>query len=343
MTTDSKRPLRALVGTLLALAVPVALAGEITLFEHRDFRGDSITLHRGAPNLDRTGLNNTASSIIVRDGVWEVCSDAYFRGRCTQLQPGEYGRLDSVLNDISSVREIVTTTGVVPPTTTSGVMPPNTTIVTTTGARIALFERPGFTGRAIELTKTNGNLDRFGPFSGPDAVIVYSGTWRLCTREYYRGECWDFAPGRYDDLGALRGRVASAELVSVTSAPVGVAPAPAIAVVPPSAAVGIAPPPSGPGRVVLYEFPNFGGQSYTIYARDLPNLNRIGFSDRAASMRIEEGYWMFCTDAQFQGDCRTLGPGEYPWLPPDVNRKIVSVRRVNDFYGAISTPGRYFR
>src|SRR4029450_3508583 len=193
------------------------------------------------------------SSIIVRDGVWEVCSDAYFHGSCTQLQPGQYNRLDGMLNErISSGREIVTTTGIAPPT-----------IVTTTGARIALFEHPGFTGRAIELTKTNGKLDRFGPLSGPDAVIVYSGTWRLCTTEYYRGECWDFGPGRYDDLGALRGRVASAELVSVTSAPVAVAPAPSVAVVPAPSISVIPPLSTGPGRVVRYEFPNFSGQSYT--------------------------------------------------------------------------------
>jgi hypothetical protein len=76
---------------------------------------------------------------------------------------------------------------------------------------------------------------------------------------------------------------------------------------------------------------------------DLPNLNRMGFSDRAASMRIEEGYWMFCTDAQFRGDCRTLGPGEYARLPGDVDRRIASVRRVNEVYGAASSSYRHLR
>jgi hypothetical protein len=316
MSTQRKQLLGALAGALLAMSVPVALAGEITLYEHRDFRGDSLTLHRGAPNLERSGLSDSASSLVVRDGVWEVCTDAFFRGSCAQLQPGEYRRLDGPLNDrISSVREIVATTAVVPPIVIASAEP-----------RIKLFEAPGFGGGAIELTKTNGKLDRIPGYSGADAVIVYGGTWRLCSREYYRGECFDFVPGRYENLGALTGRVSSAELVAITGAP-----------------AAVAPPPAGAGRVVLYEYPNFRGQSFAINWSELPNLNRMGFSDRAASMRIEEGYWMFCTDAQFRGDCRTLGPGEYARLPGDVDRRIASVRRVNEVYGAASSSYRHLR
>ena len=241
---------------------------------------------------------------------------AFFRGSCTQLQPGEYRRLDGPLKDrISSVREIVATTAVAPPIVIASAEP-----------RIVLFETPGFGGSAIELTKTNGKLDRIPAYSGADAVIVYGGTWRLCSREYYRGECFDFVPGRYDSLGSLNGRVRSAELVAITGAPVAAAPLP-----------------TGAGRVVLYEYPNLRGQSFAINGSELPNLNRMGFSDRAASMRIEEGYWLFCTDPQFQGDCRTLGPGEYARLPRDVDRRIASVRRVNDVYGAASTANRYMR
>ena len=60
MSTERKTFLSALVGALLALSVPAALAGEITLYEHRDLRGDSLTLHRGAPNLERTGPIDSA-------------------------------------------------------------------------------------------------------------------------------------------------------------------------------------------------------------------------------------------------------------------------------------------
>ena len=328
MSTERKTLLSAFVGALLAISLPAALAGEITLYEQRDFRGDSLTLHRAAPNLQITGLNDSASSLVVRDGVWEVCSDPFYRGSCAQLRPGEYRKLDGLLNNtITSVREVVITTELAPPIVAAPpivVAPP--VVIASAEPRIVLFERPGFGGGAIELTKTHGSLDRIAFFGGADAVIVYGGTWRLCSREYYRGECFDFVPGRYENLGALTGRVNSAELVAITGAPV--------------AAV---PPPVGVGRVVLYEYPNFRGQSFAINWSELPNLNRMGFSDRAASMRIEEGYWMFCTDTQFQGDCRTLGPGEYARLPREVDRRIASVRRVNDVYGATSTFYRPWR
>jgi len=322
MRTQTHVPWRALLGAVLALFAASAVAGEITLYQNRDFRGDSLTLRRAAPDLERTGFNDTASSVVVRDGVWEACTDAFFHGACTRLQPGEYSRLAGTLNDrISSVREIVGVSAAPPPVVASAPPP----VVASAAPRIVLFQQPGFAGPAVELRETNGKLDRISTFAGADAVIVYGGTWRLCTRDYYRGECADFGPGRYDSLGALNGRISSAELVAATPAAVGV----------------VTPPPSAEGRVVLYELPDFAGSSLVVDRRELPNLEWMGFMDRAASMRIESGTWMFCTETQFQGACRTYGPGEYPRLTRDVDRKIASVRRVHDVYGAASPSQRY--
>lgn len=71
---------------------------------------------------------------------------------------------------------------------------------------------------------------------------------------------------------------------------------------------------------------------------ELPNPGQLGCNDRAGAMRIESGYWMFRAHAQFRGDCRTLGPGEYPRLPREVDGRIASARRVPDLYGAVSGP-----
>jgi hypothetical protein len=171
-----------------------------------------------------------------------------------------------------------------------------------------------------------GDLDRLRFGGRADAAIVTGGVWRLCDRERFRGECREFAPGRYDSLGSLNSRVSSVELVAATAAP-----------------VSAAPPPATGARVVFYEYPNFGGRSLVIDRREMPNFDWMGFNDRAASMRIEDGYWMLCTDARFQGECRTFGPGDYAQLPWDIDRKISSARRVPEMYGGVPRPYSYVR
>ena len=84
---------RVLLGVALSLIAVSAFAGEITLFQDQGFHGRRMIAQAAVPDLDRSGFNDTASSAIVRGGVWEVCTDAYFRGRCMQLQPGEYAGL----------------------------------------------------------------------------------------------------------------------------------------------------------------------------------------------------------------------------------------------------------
>src|SRR5256885_3528377 len=95
------------VGISVALVASALAAGEITLFEREGFQGRRLTIRGTVWNLDRTDFNDRAESIIVRDGVWEVCSDARFSGQCTRLRPGEYGHLRGSLDrSISSVREV---------------------------------------------------------------------------------------------------------------------------------------------------------------------------------------------------------------------------------------------
>lgn len=203
---------RIAVAACFGLAATAALAGEITLYESPGFQGRRLTLRGTTPDLDRTQFNDRAESIVVREGVWEVCTDARFSGRCVRLQPGEYPNLQGDLNNrISSAREIA-------------------------------------------------------QYAPPPPVAV---------------------PG---------------------------------------------PGPGGPARAVLYEGEGFRGRSFELQRDVVRNLDRTNFNDRAASLRVYSGYWIFCSDANFEGDCRTFGPGEYPDLPGNLNRKISSGRRISDQY-----------
>jgi Beta/Gamma crystallin len=201
------------VGAALALSASAVFAGEITLFERPDFQGRRLTIRGTMSNLDRTDFNDRAESIAVRDGVWEVCSDAHFNGQCVRLQLGEYRNLRGSLDrSISSVREV----------TQAAYAPP---------------------------------------------APVYGG-------------------------GGGGGRP----------------------------------------RAILYSGQGLNGRAFEIDRNVVRNLDGTGFNDRASSLSVLGGYWIFCSDANFEGDCRTFGPGDYPNLPSDLNRRISSGRRIADQY-----------
>lgn len=82
--------------------------GAITVYERRGFRGASDRFSDDIPNLSRTGLNDRIRSIQVgRRGSWEVCSDAYFRGRC-RIVSRDVGdtRAINMEDNISSIRRV---------------------------------------------------------------------------------------------------------------------------------------------------------------------------------------------------------------------------------------------
>lgn len=199
-----------ILGTLALLAVTTTASAQLTMFENDNFGGRRFDVQGAAENLGNSGFNDTASSVRIRRGTWQVCDDAYFRGRCVTLQSGDYPSLGAMgLNDkVSSVREL------------------------------------GGYGAAPQ-----------------------------------QGNSWG----------------------------------------------------SG-ARAVLYSNPGFGGRSFVMDRDVVPEMNNTGFNDRAESLRVEQGYWMFCSDHNFEGECRTFGPGEYPELPGELNQRISSGRRISNDY-----------
>jgi hypothetical protein len=90
-------------------------------------------------------------------------------------------------------------------------------------------------------------------------------------------------------------------------------------------------------RVDFFDGYQFDGRMYSINGT-VTNFSDVGFNDRAASLRVEGGYWIFCSDANFGGECLTFGPGDYPTLPWGLNYKISSGRRVQGNYPYTQNP-----
>ena len=83
-------------------------------------------------------------------------------------------------------------------------------------------------------------------------------------------------------------------------------------------------------QITFYEAEGFRGRALTAEGT-IPNMDRLGFNDRAASAIVASGRWEVCDDAFFAGRCVVLSPGSYGTLAGmNMNRRISSVRPVGE-------------
>jgi hypothetical protein len=362
----ARRALAVATTAVVGIAAPLAASAQsITFFEYEGFGGRRIAADQAIPDFDPTGLNDAASSIIVRSGQWQVCTDAYYRGRCTTFGPGEYPNLGAfdLRGAISSARMIGVSDAaaipappytppppsqyIPPPPPSQYVAPPSQYIppppppsqyipppppsqyippppqyeappppryeAPPGGAAVELFDQYDFGGSRFPVVARVDNLDVTHWNDRAASMIVHWGSWELCTDAYYRGNCAFYGPGRYPDIGGSMTR----QLSSIRPAGDRTPALPAHEPPPPPM------PPRGGARAVLFDQHGLGGGSVVLES-DAPNFDPLGFNDRAQSVRIDSGTWVFCSDAGYRGDCFTFQPGDYPNLPGGLERRISS-------------------
>ena len=303
-----KKRARLLASLALVGFAGAAYAQDIVFYGGPDFNGRRLGADHSIQNLADQGFNDRASSVVINRGSWQLCSDAYFRGRCVTLERGQYANLAQIglSNAVSSARELGFVGG-------PGPGPGHGR-----GPSVTLYEDFGFRGRSLDVDHSLGNLSRSDFNDNARSLVVHEGTWEVCRDDGFRGGCQTFGPGRHANLGQIAGQASSLRPIGAGGGEGG-----------------------GWGRgarVVLYEQPAFGGRRIAVDQDILPNLASSGFNDRASSLRVERGYWMFCSDAGFQGTCRTFGPGDYPQLPQGLNDRISSGRRIHQDYPYAGSP-----
>ena len=179
---------------------------------------------------------------------------------------------------------------------------------------ITFYEDHDFRGRNLTAERPVTDFDRNGFNDRFRSAVVHEGRWEICFDANFSGSCSTLAPGAYPDLGAYAGRISSAR--------------------PTDASYGSNRSAernrNRDARATLYEGPNLSGRPYALNDM-MQNLGTTGFNDRASSLRVESGYWIFCSDADFRGECRTFGPGDYASLP-GLNNTISSGRRISNDY-----------
>lgn len=218
--TDGETMKRLLAAAaVLATLTHAAFAGEMTLFSDSNFRGNHVTLQRDTPNLRDFGFNDRTSSIAIRSGVWQLCQDAGFRGRCIELGPGEYRELPDFNDAVSSARELDRGDRGGP-----GGWRDRDDRRGDWGddrrggwrgdrgddrADVLLFDGPRFEGAQIALTHDEHALNDVGFNDRAASLIIRNGRWEFCEHVDFRGQCVVYGPGRYPFLEQMNNRISS--------------------------------------------------------------------------------------------------------------------------------------
>jgi hypothetical protein len=80
------------------------------------------------------------------------------------------------------------------------------------------------------------------------------------------------------------------------------------------------------GSVELFGREGFNGRSIKV-EENIPDLYTRRFDGQASSLIVHSGTWELCSRQDFEGRCRTFGPGEYPRLA-GLDDRVTSVRQI---------------
>ena len=189
---------------------------------------------------------------------------------------------------------------------------------------ITFYQDDNFRGGHMTADRAVSNFSGNGFNDGARSAVVHDGRWEICVDADFAGGCGILGPGAYPNLGAYAGRVSSVRPIDGNysgnysgnrSDDRGR---------------------QGMARATLYENSNLSGRSYQL-RETMSDMRATGFNDRASSLRVETGYWIFCSDADFRGECRTFGPGDYASLP-GMNDRISSGRMISNDYPYTGKP-----
>ena len=156
----------------------------IILYSDTNLRGQTVELTSDQPNFNNIRFNDRARSIEVRGGVWLVCADGNYRGRC------EY--IDRTVRNLGEIG-------------LSGTISSAKRVPYDKGPRsydIAFFADGNFSGPFLGFDQGEASLSQFRFNDTASSVLINRGTWLLCEDADYRGQC-EMVDASVSDLGAI--------------------------------------------------------------------------------------------------------------------------------------------
>lgn len=200
-------------GYLIAAALLSASAGaaDLLLYAGDDYQGRQLAVVIDEKDLGVLNFDKRASSAIVQNGTWILCSGDDYSGDCITLAPGRYASLRALGLDkaVTSVRR----KDPVSLGAFGNIEPSSRTASTSSTAShsagdIVLYAANEYAGASQPLDESQADLHADALQGKATSTVIASGTWELCQDTFYRGQCVTLGPGKYpslEDLGLTHG------------------------------------------------------------------------------------------------------------------------------------------
>lgn len=177
---------------------------DIVIYRDANFRGSAYGLKNDVWNLGDLYFNDHVSSIEVRRGTWEICTNSNFRGRC-QVIDASVSRLSSLyFNDkISSIRRLGGNRHGKWKGNKNGHYNSNgnnhghggyngqggNNNGYHTNSAVTLYQHSNYSGRYVGVNGSIANLNTIGLNDNASSIRIKSGTWEICSHPNFGGNC----------------------------------------------------------------------------------------------------------------------------------------------------------
>ena len=287
----------------------VAGPGAIVLYAG-DFAGPELRLFDSVTDLRSRAFNDSAVTIEVLAGQWELCSDGGFGGQCQRFGHGRHALPPTLSYRLSSLRLLGGADR--PdrpgrpdrPDRPHGPGAPDGPGRPWSGATpaIVLHEHEGFSGRQLPLVGPAPDFRELGFNDRASSIEVFRGRWQLCKHIRFEGECATFGPGRYALGGPLQDSISSARpLFGRQDRQLG-----------------------SDGGVTLHAALDLRGPALFVDGA-IRDLRDHDFNDRTVAIEVHAGQWELCSQSGHRGRCLGFGPGWHR-LPEGLAGDLSSLR-----------------
>jgi hypothetical protein len=178
-----------------ALFAPNAMGADLTLYADDDYQGRALGVVIDERQLGVLNFDKRASSVVIENGAWILCTGEEYSGQCITLEPGRYASLQALgLDDaVTSVRR----RDAVP----LGVFHDAAAKSPAGAADIVLYASKNYLGPAHTVDRPRADLRVESLQAEATSAVIASGQWELCEDVQFRGPCVTLGPGKYPSLG----------------------------------------------------------------------------------------------------------------------------------------------